>query len=243
LHTDSQITHVAMVHCETTSGILNPIESVGALCRRFRKSYIVDAMSSFGGIPIDFESCSIDYLISSANKCLEGVPGFSFVIAKKSLLALTEGWARSMSLDLYSQWKGLETAREFRFTPPIQALLAFDQALNELDEEGGISARYSRYHENHSILVNGMKNHGFKPYLSPEKMGCFITSFYYLDHPRFEYKAFYQQLQQKGYLIYSGKVSNANCFRVGNIGRLFKSDMQNLLVIVGETLKEMGVML
>jgi 2-aminoethylphosphonate-pyruvate transaminase len=241
LHQDTQITHVAVVHCETTSGILNPIHEIGALCSQMKKTYIVDAMSSFGGIPISLENSSIDYLISSANKCLESVPGFSFIIARRSLLSITEGWARSLSLDLYSQWKGLETASEFRYTPPVQALLAFEQALNELDEEGGIQVRNTRYQENHQLLVTGMKNLGFQTYLSSEKMGCIITSFLYLKHPKFQYKIFYERLQKQGYVIYSGKVTNAECFRVGNIGRIFRSDIENFLLSVRDVLIKMGV--
>lgn len=235
------ITHVALVHCETTSGIFNPIQEVGQLCHKWDKTYIVDAMSSFGAVPIDIPSYGIDYLISSSNKCIEGVPGFSFVIARRSKLLQTEGWARSLSLDLYSQWKALETAGEFRFTPPIQVILAFAQALEELEKEGGITARSLRYQRNHSLLVKGMTDLGFKTYLRAEDLGYIITSFCELEHPSFNYRQFYEKLQQRGYVIYSGKVTNATCFRIGNIGRIFESDIRNLLSGIRETLQEMQI--
>jgi 2-aminoethylphosphonate-pyruvate transaminase len=241
LEKDGNFTHIAVPHCETTSGILNPIREIGKLAKEFSKVYIVDAMSSLGGVPIDFNDCAIDYLISSSNKCIEGVPGFSFVIARRALLEKTEGNARSLSLDLYAQWKSFENAGEFRFTPPIQTILAFEQALNELDEEGGVPARYARYQENHMTLLQGMVALGFKPYLSSENQGPIITSFHYLDQSNFSYKTFYEKLQLRGCVIYSGKVSNAACFRIGNIGRLFKSDILNLVSAVRETLVEMQI--
>jgi 2-aminoethylphosphonate-pyruvate transaminase len=242
LEKDPQFTHVAVVHCETTAGIMNPIREIGQICHRLEKTYIVDAMSSFGAVPIHFEECHIDYLISSANKCLEGVPGFSFVIAIREKLEQTEHLARSLSFDLYSQWVGFEKGGgEFRFTPPIQTILAFNQALNELDDEGGVIPRSFRYQENHHTLMQGMAQLGFQTYLPKEDLGYLITSFRYLDHPRFQYKEFYERIRQRGYVIYSGKVSNAACFRVGNIGRLFKSDIQNLLSAIRETLIEMQI--
>jgi len=238
---DSGFTHLAIPHCETTSGIFNPIREVGDLCKEYKKIYIVDAMSSFGGVPISFADCSIDYLISSSNKCIEGVPGFAFAVGRRSLLESTEGNARSLSLDLYAQWKSFETAGEFRYTPPIQVILAFEQALNELDDEGGVLARSARYQENHTTLLQGMSQLGFKTYLPSNDLGYIITSFHYLKHPRFNYKEFYEKMQVRGYVIYSGKVSNADCFRIGNIGRIFKSDILNMLSAVRETLLDMQV--
>jgi 2-aminoethylphosphonate-pyruvate transaminase len=164
-------TDVAVVHCETTTGIFNPIDAIGGLVRAVGARYIVDAMSSFGAVPIDIAGARIDYLVSSANKCIEGVPGFGFVIACREALMETEGRARSLSLDLLAQWKGLEANGQFRFTPPTHALLAFHQALLELDAEGGVVGRGARYRANYETLVAGMRALGFEEYLAPELQG------------------------------------------------------------------------
>jgi 2-aminoethylphosphonate-pyruvate transaminase len=241
LATDPAITHVAAVHCETTTGILNPVERIGAIVRKYDRCYIVDAMSSFGAYPMSIEAIGIDYLISSSNKCIEGVPGFSFVLAKKVTLMNARGNARTLAMDLFSQWEGLEKDGQFRFTPPVHAILAFYQALLELIDEGGVSARAERYKLNYETTVAGMEAMGFKPYLAPEKRGYTITSFYYPDHPNFSFKTFYEKLAEKGSVIYPGKLSHADCFRVGHIGRLEKSDVFGLLSAVKQTLLEMGV--
>ena len=174
---DPAITHVALVHCETTTGILNPLEPIGRVVRRHGRGFIVDAMSSFGAIPIDFEAAAIDYLVSSANKCIEGVPGFSFVLARRAALEATAGFARSLSLDLLGQLRGFEANGQFRFTPPTHAILAFDQALRELAAEGGVAARGRRYAANHRKLVAGMRALGFVPFLRPEIQSSIITAF------------------------------------------------------------------
>ena len=142
----------AVVHCETTSGIINPIQEIGEVVHRHGGTYFVDSMSAFGAVPVDFAACHIDFLVSSANKCIEGVPGFAFAICRREALLATEGLARTVSLDLFAQWKGLERNGQFRFTPPTHALLAFDQALNELEAEGGVAGRGRRYRENHETL-------------------------------------------------------------------------------------------
>lgn len=146
LISDKSITNVAMVHSETTTGIFNPIDKIGALVRKHapNATFMVDAMSSFGGVPIDFEKCAIDFLVSSANKCIEGVPGFSFVIANKEKLLRCDGWARSVSLDALAQYKGLEANGQFRFTPPTHTLMAFQKAIQIQNEEGGVMARSQR---------------------------------------------------------------------------------------------------
>ena len=240
---DVNITHVAVVHCETTSGIINPIKKIGKLARRFGKRYFVDAMSSFGAVPIKIDKWHIDFLVSSANKCIEGVPGFSFVIAEKSALLNTEGDARSVSLDLFAQWQTLERSGNFRFTPPTHTILAFAQALKELEEEGGIAGRAERYKNNHKVLVSGMKEMGFKIYLKPDLQGYIITTFYCPIHPNFDYKTFYDLLRERGFVIYSGKVTDASCFRLGNIGRIFEQDVRNLLSAIQDVLVVMNVQL
>jgi 2-aminoethylphosphonate-pyruvate transaminase len=240
---DKAITNVVVVHCETTSGIMNPIEQIGAVVARHRKTYFVDSMSAFGAVPFDFEKCKIDFLVSSANKCIEGVPGFSFVICRRSSLLAAEGCARSVSLDLLAQWRGLETNGQFRFTPPTHSILAFEQALCELVAEGGVDGRATRYRANNQTLLLGMREIGFAEYLLREQQGVIITAFCYPDHPRFLFDDFYRRLNEKGFVIYPGKVSNIDCFRIGNIGRLFKSDILALLAAIRSTLEEMGVTL
>ena len=241
LEHDTTITHVAMVHCETTTGIFNPIREVGAAVKRFNRSYFVDAMSSFGAVPFNLADCSIDYLVSSANKCVEGVPGFAFVLARREALLATEGFARSVSLDLLAQWKGLERDGQFRFTPPTHALLAFHQALQELREEGGVEGRAARYRANYRMLVDGMRALGFEEYLERKNQGYIITSFRYPNHANFRFDEFYRRLNEKGYVIYPGKVTEGNCFRIGHIGRIFPSDASDLLAAIRATLGEMEI--
>jgi len=241
LSEDAAITNVAVVHCETTTGIINPIDQIGRVVRQHDKTYFVDSMSAFGAVPFDFAACGIDYLVSSANKCIEGVPGFSFVICRRDALQATEGWARSLSLDLLTQWQGLEANGQFRFTPPTHAILAFEQALRELQAEGGVEGRAARYHDNYEALVTGMREMGFVEYLRPELQGAIITAFRYPNHPRFQFDEFYSRLNDKGFVIYPGKVSSADCFRIGNIGRLFECDILALLEAVRATLSEMHI--
>jgi 2-aminoethylphosphonate-pyruvate transaminase len=241
LAADKSATHVAVVHCETTTGILNPIQEIGRIVRKYRRHYMVDAMSSFGAIPIDFEACGIDYLISSANKCVEGVPGFSFVIARRTALTACEGYARSLSLDLLDQLKGFEKNGQFRYTPPTHVILAFQQALNEFEQEGGVAARAHRYQHNHEVLVQGMTQLGFRTYLRPEVQSYIITSFYYPDDSKFSFDKFYRRLSDRGFIIYPGKLTAVNCFRIGSIGRIFEADIRALLAAIRETLDEMGV--
>jgi len=240
---DTKITHVAAVHCETTTGLFNPIERLGAVVKKAKRLFIVDAMSSFGAVPIPMAQFGIDYLVSSANKCTEGVPGFSFVIARQQPLRAAEGWARSVSLDLLAQWQGLEKGGQFRFTPPTHALLAFRQALTELEAEGGIAGRGARYRRNYETLLAGMLALGFQTYLPPEDQGYIITSFRYPASPAFVFEEFYTRLSDKGFVIYPGKVSSADCFRIGTIGRLGTADVTGLLAAIKTTLAEMGVTL
>jgi len=241
LAADEAITHVAVVHCKTTTGLLNPIEGIGPIVRSRGRAYIVDAMSSFGAIPIDVASSGIDFLISSANKCIEGVPGFSFVIAKRDALLACEGNARSVSLDLHAQWRGLEKDGQFRFTPPTHAILAFEQALNELDAEGGVPGRAARYAANHRAVLDGMQAMGFRPYLPAERQTYIITSFHYPTHKNFNFAGFYDRLARLGFVIYPGKVSQAECFRIGTIGHIFEPDVRQLLAATRRVLDEMGI--
>lgn len=225
-----EITHLAMVHCETTTGMLNPLEEVAALCQRRGIRLIVDAMSSFGGIPIDMGRLGIEFLISSANKCIQGVPGFGFVIARRAALTACAGRARSVSLDLHAQWQTMEQqGGKWRFTSPTHTVLAFAQALRELEEEGGIAARHQRYSENQRTLVAGMAELGFAPLLPEEWQSPIITAFYSPAHPDYRFADFYQRLKGQGFVIYPGKVSQADCFRIGNIGDVTPERVRCLL--------------
>jgi len=241
LGSDPSFTHAALVHCETSTGMINPIREIGEVVRRHARRYIVDAMSSLGGIPLNMSEFGIDYLVSSANKCLEGVPGFAFALARREALLATKGWARSLSLDLWAQWNGLESNGQFRFTPPTHALLAFHQALKELEEEGGVERRAARYRANRDLLLEGMRELGFEEFLRPELQGHIITAFHYPQHPLFNFETFYERLSEKGYVIYPGKASKADCFRIGSIGHIFPDDIRHLLISVRQTLIEMGI--
>lgn len=236
LEEDKEITHVVVVHCETTTGMLNPIEEIGGVVKSFDKVFIVDAMSSFGGIPIDVQGIGIDFIISSANKCIQGVPGFGFVIAKKEQLEITKGFARSLSLDLYDQWKTMEDGNgKWRYTSPTHTVRAFMQAMLELEEEGGVQSRYNRYKENHSILVKGLASLGIKTLLPESHQSPIITSFESPSSPDYNFKKFYDALKEKGFVIYPGKVSVADTFRIGNIGHVFPKDFENLIKSIEES--------
>ena len=230
-------THVAMVHCETTTGILNPIGEIARIVKVGRREFIVDAMSSFGGVPLDLSELQIDYLVSSPNKCLEGVPGFCFVLARREPLEATKGRARSVSLDLLAQWEGLEGNGQFRFTPPTHALLAFARALEELREEGGVAARSARYQANHETLRTGMRRLGFAEYLPAELQSNIITAFRYPDDPNFSFEDFYDRLRARGFLIYPGRLSQADCFRIGTIGRINEEKVRDLIAAIDRVLR------
>ena len=236
-----EITHVVCVHCETTTGLFNPIAEIGAFCKENKKVFIVDAMSSFGGVQMDMRKWNIDFLISSSNKCIEGIPGFAFALCLKTELEKAKGSARTLSLDLYDQWAGLEANGQFRFTPPTLSIMAFRQAMKELKLEGGIEGREKRYRENKRVLDSGMEKLGFLQYLKPEIQGHIITSFLYPRDDNFDFARFYQKLNDRGFVIYPGKLSKANAFRIGNIGQIFPDDVKLLIHAIGEVLREENV--
>ena len=230
------VTHVACIHSETTTGLFNPVEAIGEICKAHNKVFIVDAMSSFGGVEMNMKQMHIDFLVSSFNKCIEGVPGFSFSLCKRSELEKAKGQGRSLSLDLYDQWNGLETSGQFRFTPPTLSIMAFRQAMKELEEEGGIKAREERYKTNKKILDEGMAALGFKQYLKADIQGHIITSFLYPTDKPFNFEDFYNKLNDRGFVIYPGKLSKADAFRIGNIGQIFPEDIRALVAAVKEVL-------
>ena len=199
------------------------------------KKLIVDAMSSFGGVPLDVQELGIDFMISSANKCIQGVPGFGFIIARKSELKYCKGVSKSLSLDIYDQWETMEKGHgKWRFTSPTHVVRAFKQAMEELKEEGGVAARHKRYCENHDILVKGMRSLGFETLLPDNIQSPIITSFLY-PKKDFDFKSFYAQLKEKGFVIYPRKISQADTFRIGNIGDVYPEDFKHLIEAVQST--------
>ena len=228
-----QISHVAAVHCETTTGMLNPVQQIGEVVKAAGRVYIVDAMSSFGGIEMDMQQIQADFLISSANKCIQGVPGFGFILARSALMEQLEGNARSLSLDMYAQWKAMQDGHgKWRFTSPTHTVRAFMQALQELEQEGGISARAARYRQNQRILVSGMRALGFSCLLDERYQSPIITSFLNPSHHAYRFDEFYHRLKHEGFVIYPGKVTGADTFRIGNIGDIHPQDIQRLLEVV-----------
>ena len=240
---DPVITHVAVVHNETTTGMVNSIDEIGKIVKNHNKIYFVDAMSSFGAFQMPMDELQIDWLACTANKNVEGVPGFAFVVVKKDVLLECKGNARSMVLDVFDQWQGFEKNGQFRFSPPTHSILAFKTACEELDAEGGVAGREARYRENYETLVNGMSKMGFTEYLPREIQGHIIVSFNYPNDPNFKFNEFYKILNDRGYVIYPGKVSNADCFRLAVCGRLFKNDILDVMNAIRETMDVMEVKL
>lgn len=233
-----EITHVSMVHSETTSGILNDIEAVSRVANEHGCTMIVDAMSSFSGVDIPVGDWGIDFLISSANKCIQGVPGFSFIIANRQKLMESKGKARSLSLDLYDQWETMNKDGKWRFTSPTHVVLAFAQALRELEKEGGIAARNKRYTDNNRLLIEKMKELGIRPYIDETHQGPIITTFYYPEHHNFSFAEMYNYIKDRGYAIYPGKVTEADTFRIGNIGEIYEEDILKLVDILKEFVEQ-----
>lgn len=236
------ISHVAMIHHETTAGVINPLEEMAkALKAEFPdKSFIVDSMSGFGAYDLQME-WGIDFAVSSANKCIEGVPGFSFALCKRQLLEQSKGHARSLSLALYEQWHNLDASGQFRFTPPTHALLAFQQALSEWEAEGAVTGRAGRYRANYEVLRSGMEQMGFKFYVPKAHRSFLISTFVMPTDPNFHFQKFYDYLSAQGFVIYPGKLAQGESFRLGSIGRLFPSDFKLLVAAVRLACEEMSV--
>ena len=238
LKVHKEITHVSMVHCETTSGILNDIERVANIVKQNGRCFIVDAMSSFGGIDIPVEKWNIDFLISSANKCIQGVPGFCFILGKTNFIKDCKGKARSLSLDLYDQYETMEKDGKWRFTSPTHTVLAFHKAMEELEKEGGVAAREKRYRENNDYVRKTLEALGMKAYIGEEHQSPVITTFFYPENCKFSFEEMYDFIKERGYAIYPGKVTEADTFRIGNIGEIYLEDMIKLCEIIEEFLRE-----
>ena len=241
LTTDKSITHVFAVHCETTSGILNPVEQIARIVEKRGRRLLVDAMSAFGAIPLDSRSCRFDAVAASSNKCIEGVPGLGFVLCRQTALDETKGNATTLVLDLHDQAQNLAKTGQYRFTPPIHVIVSFHQALLEFLAEGGQPGRGGRYAANSKVLSDGMQDLGFKPLLPPSLQAPIIHTFHMPTDPKFVFQRFYDALKDRGYVIYPGKLTVAESFRIGCIGRITPDDMRGFIATVAEVLAEMGV--
>ena len=238
---DGSITHVAVVHCETTTGILNPLSTIAWTVAQHGRRLIVDAMSTFGALAINVGDVAIDAVVASSNKCLQGAPGLGFAVIRRDVLAGCASNAHSLSLDMHAQWRGFEANDQWRFTPPTHVVASLDQALLELADEGGVSARGARYARNHAVLVAGMEALGFECLLDPALRAPIIVTFLTPADPNFVFDDFYARLANRGFLIYPGKLTVADTFRVGCIGHLDEHDMRSALAAIEATLGELGV--
>jgi 2-aminoethylphosphonate-pyruvate transaminase len=234
------ITHLALVHCETTSGLLNPLAAVATLAARHKKPLLLDAMSSFGALPLNLSETPVAAVLASSNKCLESVPGVAFALIERSLIARAQGVAPSLSLDLFDQWRGFEENGQWRFTPPVQVVAALLEALRALKAEGGPEARCRRYAANFRTLADGMRRLGFRLFLDQTVQGPIIATFHMPEDDRFGFHAFYAALAARGFVIYPGKLTGAASFRIGCIGALGPADFERLVVAIAAVLRELG---
>ena len=238
---DSTITHVAQVHCETGTGILNPLAEIAAACARQGRGLIVDAMSSFGAIDIDVSKHPIDAVVAASGKCIEGVPGMGFVIARQALLEKCQGNSHSLAMDLHDQWTYMQKTTQWRFTPPTHVVAAFRAALDQFKSEGGTPARGARYRKNCDTLIDGMAALGFRSFLPRGVQAPVIVTFHAPGDPNYAFKPFYEKVRARGYILYPGKLTKVETFRVGCIGAIDANEMRNVVSAIAETLKEMGV--
>jgi len=241
LKTDPSVTHVVLIHCETGTGVENPLADVAAVCRRHGKGLIVDAMSSFAALPINARDLQFDALIAASGKCLEGVPGMGFVFIRKAVLDACAGNSQSLAMDLHDQHVYMGKTGQWRFTPPTHVMVALDEAVAQFVEEGGQPARLARYTDNCRTLVDGMAKLGFKPFLEPAVQAPIIVTFHAPAHPHYEFKRFYEGAKRRGFILYPGKLTEVETFRVGCIGAIGHNEMQQAVNAVAETLREMGI--
>ena len=241
LQSDASITHVVLIHCETGTGVLNPLPEVAAVCERHGKGLIIDAMSSFGALPIDARSTRFDALIAASGKCLEGVPGMGFVFLRKAILEGCAGHSQSLAMDLHDQHQYMEKTGQWRFTPPTHVVVALAEAIDQFVEEGGQPARLARYTDNYRTLVDGMAALGFKPFLDPAVQAPIIVTFHAPGDAKYDFKRFYAAAKARGFILYPGKLTQIETFRVGCIGAIGRNEMQQAVNAVADTLREMGI--
>jgi len=238
---DPAITHVVAIHCETSSGILNPVEEISQVTYAAGRKLLIDSMSAFGAIPLEVGTIRYEAMVSSANKCIEGVPGFGFVIARKSELEAAKGNSHSLSLDVHAQWAHLNKTGQWRFTPPTHVVAAFLEALRGHEAEGGVAGRGARYADNRDVMVAGMRGLGFETLLKDRWLSPIIVTFFCPADPAFEFARFYEMMKDKGFIIYPGKLTVVDSFRIGCIGQMDADVMRQVVRAAGETLAEMGV--
>jgi 2-aminoethylphosphonate-pyruvate transaminase len=238
---DPGITHVALVHCETSAGLLNPLHEIAEVVARHGKGLIADAMSSFGAIEIDARKTPLDAVIGASGKCLEGVPGMGFVLVRRTLLEKCEGNAHSLAMDLYDQWTYMQKTTQWRYTPPTHVVAALDEAIRQYGEEGGLAARGARYAKNCRDLITGMEALGFRPFLPAAFQAPIIVTFHAPADPSYDFKRFYAEVKKRGYILYPGKLTQVETFRVGCIGAIGPDDMRHAVNAVRDTLAELGI--
>ena len=238
---DPAITHVLIIHCETSSGILNPVEEIAAATHAAGRKVLIDSMSAFGAIPLEAEKIGYTAMVSSANKCIEGVPGFGFVIAKTAEIEAAKGNSHSLSLDVHAQWATMEKTGQWRFTPPTHVVAAFLEALRLHGDEGGVQARGARYANNRDTVVEGLRGLGFETLLADRWLSPIIVTFFCPDSPAFDFQTFYELMKARGFIIYPGKLTVVDSFRIGCIGRMDEHVMKKVVAAAGEALSEMGV--
>ena len=241
LENDKAITHVLVIHCETSSGILNPLEEIGAVVKSAGRKLLIDSMSAFGAVPVDPEKIDFEAMVSSANKCIEGVPGFGFVFAKLSALEAAKGNCHSLSLDVEAQWSAMEKSGQWRFTPPTHVVAAFLTALEIHEEEGGVAGRGARYTNNRDVVVSGMRDLGFETLLDERWLSPIIVTFFCPADRAFEFTKFYDLMKSEGYIIYPGKLTVVDSFRIGCIGRMDARVMKGVVFAAKKALESMGV--
>ncbi len=241
LAADASITHVALVHCETGAGLRNDLEGIAQVCRARGKGLIVDAMSSFAALPIDVRATPFEALIAASGKCLEGVPGMGFVIVRRDALLASAGNSHSLAMDLHDQYTYMQRTTQWRFTPPTHVVAALRAAVDQFIAEGGQPARGARYAANCATLIEGMRALGFRPYLEPAVQAPIIVTFHAPSDPAYEFKAFYDRVRARGYILYPGKLTQVETFRVGCIGAIDPNEMRNVVSAVGATLQDMGI--
>jgi 2-aminoethylphosphonate-pyruvate transaminase len=241
LKADPSITHVAQVHCETGTGILNPLPQIAAIVAGHGRGLIVDAMSSFGAIPIDARALPFDALVAASGKCLEGVPGMGFVIARRAALERSGGNSASLAMDLLDQWQYLQKTGQWRFTPPTHVLAALRAAIDQYHAQGGAAARLARYRENCAALISGMRTLGFKTFLPDALQAPIIVTFHSPPDPAYEFGKFYSLVRERGFILYPGKLTAVDTFRVGCIGAIGADSLTRAVAAIADSLREMGV--
>jgi 2-aminoethylphosphonate-pyruvate transaminase len=241
LAAEASITHVVLIHCETGTGVENPLAAIAALCEKCGKGLIVDAMSSFAALPIDARTMRFDALVAASGKCLEGVPGMGFVFIRKAVLDACAGVSHSLAMDLHDQHVYMEKTGQWRFTPPTHVVAALDEAVTQFVEEGGQPARLARYQANCKALVDGMARLGFKPFLAAAMQAPIIVTFHAPADPTYDFKRFYAAAKERGFILYPGKLTQLETFRVGCIGAIGPNEMRQAVEAVADTLREMGI--